>query len=243
MDKSVQEQSFAKISVVVVTYNAIQTLQSCLNSIYRQRYPHLEIVIIDGKSTDGTVELLRDNASRLGFWKSEPDDGIYDAMNKAIDHCTGQWMYFLGSDDELFDDFSSLAFELRDPSAIYYGSVLTRGLKRWGFESDYQQAKHGIFHQAIVYPAAVFQKYRYDLRYPIFADAVLNMKCHGDRDFRFEFRDYVVANFNHTGTSGSKKDLQYDRDKSRLILENFGWAIWARYLFRQWKQKRLLLLQ
>src|ERR1700730_11011275 len=101
--------SNGKISIIIVTYNAENTLQRCLDSIYIQAYPEIEIIVIDGNSTDNTVEILKRNSSRIAFWKSEPDEGIYDAMNKAIKHITGKWVYFLGADDELFSDFSKLA--------------------------------------------------------------------------------------------------------------------------------------
>ena len=77
-------------------------------------------------------------------------------MNKALSYISGDWVYFLGADDELFDDFSSLAYELRDPDTIYYGSVLKNGEKYLGKLTDYQHAKTGICHQAMIYPSHVF---------------------------------------------------------------------------------------
>ena len=65
-----------KISIIIVTYNAAATLQLCLESIYNQSYKNLEIIVIDGESTDGTVEILKHNESRLSFWKSEKDRGV-----------------------------------------------------------------------------------------------------------------------------------------------------------------------
>src|ERR1700712_5543862 len=112
-----------KISIIIVTFNAAADLQSCLNSIYRQKYPAIEIIIMDGKSTDGTADILESNTDKIAFWKSEKDQGIYDAMNNALDHITGEWVYFLGADDQLLDEFSEMAYGLKDDSAIYYGSV------------------------------------------------------------------------------------------------------------------------
>ncbi len=101
------------ISIIIVTYNAAKTLQASLDSIYRQKYPAIEIVMIDGASTDNTVEIIKQNADNLSYWVSEKDAGIYDAMNKGIKHATGNWIYFLGADDVLFDGFSDLAAELK----------------------------------------------------------------------------------------------------------------------------------
>jgi len=224
-----------KISIVIVTYNAAETLQKCLDSIYAQTYPAIEIVIIDGASTDDTKAILEANADRIAFWKSEKDAGIYDAMNKALKHITGQWIYFLGADDELLPAFSEFATELKDAKAIYYANVWHNGIKRSESVSDYYMAKVGIYHQAIIYPKAVFEKYQYEQKYPVAADYALNMKLFNDPNFHFEYRDLIIANYNHTGVSATVVDEPFEKDKSKLILQNFGLKIWLRYMFRQIK--------
>src|SRR3569833_2760221 len=125
------------ISIIIVTYNADGSLQQCLDSIYRQTYPCIEIVIVDGGSSDDTRDILQNNTEHIGYWTSEPDNGIYDAMNKALAHISGQWVYYLGADDELLPDFSLLAARLEDPAAIYYANVLHNGIKRSGQVSSY----------------------------------------------------------------------------------------------------------
>jgi glycosyltransferase involved in cell wall biosynthesis len=225
------------ISIVIVTYNAADTLQKCLDSIYRQKYPSLKIIIIDGSSADCTVDIIKANLSKIYYWKSEPDTGIYDAMNKAIKQLTGDWVYFLGADDELYADFSKLAFDLEDNNAIYYANVLTMGVKRSGKLSPYQMAKHGIFHQAIIYPVSVFRKYSFNIRYKIVADNVLNMMCWNDNQYKFIYKEYIIAHFNHTGVSGSVKDKEFEEDKSRLILKYYGPAVWLRFFIRTLKKR------
>jgi glycosyltransferase involved in cell wall biosynthesis len=225
------------ISIIIVTYNAEGTLQKCLNSVFNQKYPSLKIIIIDGLSTDGTTGIITANLSKIYYWKSEKDTGVYDAMNKALKQITGEWVYFLGADDELYDDFSTLAYELDDKSAIYYANVLSRGVKCSGELSPYQMAKHGIFHQAIIYPAFVFTKYTFDTRYKIVADNALNMKCWKDKTIRFIYKDYIIAHFNHTGVSGREKDVEFEKDKSSLILKSYGVIVWIRYFIRTLKRK------
>lgn len=230
-------QNYPKLSVIIVTFNAVKYLQNCLDSIYRQRYPNIEIVVKDGGSTDGTVKLLEDNADKLGFWKSEKDKGIYDAMNTALDHVTGQWVYFIGADDELFDEFSTMAFELKDPNAIYYGSVLCKGKKFSGIVTPYQIAKYGIYHQAVIYPKIAFDKYRYDTKYVVRADHVLNIHCASDNELKFIFKDYIIANFNHTGVSQGFLDQPFEDDQSAMVLKHFGFKIWCRFWFWRFKNK------
>jgi GT2 family glycosyltransferase len=225
------------ISIIIVTYNASATLQKCLDSIFCQKYPDIETIIIDGESSDNTVKILEKNATRITYWKSEKDEGIYDAMNKALKHITGQWVYFIGADDELLTGFSDMAEELNDPSAIYYANVFAEGSKRVGKLTSYQFAKFGSYHQAIIYPKTVFEKYKFDTRYKISADFALTLKLYGDKAFHFIYKDYVLANFNHTGISGTQIDIPFQKDKSGLILENFGLKTWIRYMIRKFKNK------
>lgn len=237
MSISTDNPALAKISIVIVTYNAAEVLQSCLNSIYKQKYPHIEIIVMDGASTDGTVDIIRENENNIAIWRSEKDEGIYDAMNKALNYISGEWIYFLGADDELFDEFSDLAYELKDASFIYYGSVLKNGIKYLGKLSAYKHAKLTICHQAMIYPLRVFEKYKFDKKYKISADHVLNMWCWKDSDFSFEFKDYIIANFNHNGISGTNEDSLFVKQKASLILQNYGFVIWLRFLIKQFRGK------
>ena len=237
-EKSLRPTSEAPgIAVIIVTYNAAPYLQNCLNSIYRQEYPSINIIVIDGSSTDGTVAILQQNSERIYKWISEKDEGIYDAMNKALGHVTDPWVYFLGADDTLRPEFSKFAGNLIDPAAIYYANVIHNGIKRSEEVSPYYMAKVGIYHQAIVYPAAVFRNRRYQLKYRIAADYALNMECFSDKNFHYIYKDYIIANYNHTGISATVTDIPFERDKASLILKNFGFKIWARFMFRLLKAK------
>ncbi len=94
------------ITVITSTYNAAKTLGRCLTSLENQTYKNFEHIIIDGGSTDGTVEIIENSIKRgfsnISWWVSEPDNGIYNAWNKALPHVRGEWVYFLGADDYLY---------------------------------------------------------------------------------------------------------------------------------------------
>ena len=92
-----------RISVIVAVHNAIDTLQQCLDSIAQQTYADVELIVIDGGSIDGSVNVIQQYASHLTYWISEPDQGIYSAWNKAIVQSRGDWVCFLGADDYLRD--------------------------------------------------------------------------------------------------------------------------------------------
>jgi glycosyltransferase involved in cell wall biosynthesis len=89
------------ISIVTATYNSAQFLQRCIDSVASQTFKAVEHIVIDGASTDGTLEIIKNNYKYLSYWISEPDTGVYSAWNKAIPHIRGEWVLFLGSDDLL----------------------------------------------------------------------------------------------------------------------------------------------
>ena len=110
-----------RISVVVAVRNGARTLERALESVFEQTYEHVELIVMDGASTDGTQAILERNAARIGYWESKPDRGIYQAWNKALDHATGEWICFLGADDRFHapDVLSRMAPVLADATERY----------------------------------------------------------------------------------------------------------------------------
>ena len=96
------------ISIVIATYNVENDLVKCLNSIISQQKDIAEILIIDGGSTDNTVQIIEQNHKYISYWVSEPDMGIYDAWNKGISKAAGDWIMFLGADDLLVENALAL---------------------------------------------------------------------------------------------------------------------------------------
>jgi glycosyltransferase involved in cell wall biosynthesis len=117
------------ISTIVVVFNGAKTLQQCIDSIVQQTYPSKELIIIDGGSKDGTVDLLKANCEQISYWISEPDRGIYNAFNKGLAQAKGEWICFLGADDYFWDSnvLERMSEHLeRLPSSIRvaYGQVM-----------------------------------------------------------------------------------------------------------------------
>ena len=112
-----------KISIITVTYNSEKFLQSCITSIQNQDYPHIEHIIVDGKSTDGTLGIIKANAGSISKWISETDRGMYDAINKGMQLATGDIIGLLNSDDLLAstDVVSTIAktFEEKQVDSLY----------------------------------------------------------------------------------------------------------------------------
>lgn len=90
-----------KVSIITVTYNSAKYLQECINSVRKQNYNNIEYIIIDGNSTDGTIDILKNNTGNISQWVSEPDKGMYHAINKGMKLATGNVIGILNSDDVL----------------------------------------------------------------------------------------------------------------------------------------------
>ena len=88
-----------RISIVTVCYNSSETMERAIQSVIGQDYDNVEYIVIDGGSTDGTVDVIQRHEQNIAYWVSEKDEGIYDAMNKGIEHATGEVIAFLNSDD------------------------------------------------------------------------------------------------------------------------------------------------
>jgi len=88
-----------RLSIIIATWNAARTFERCLRSIIGQDFTDWELLIADGGSTDSTVDLIRRHEAHIAWWRSEKDEGIYDAWNKALDYARGEYIAFLGADD------------------------------------------------------------------------------------------------------------------------------------------------
>jgi len=117
------------ISIVVAVRNGADTLQQCINSVAQQSYADKEMIVIDGDSRDGTVDLIKANQEKIDFWISEPDNGIYNAWNKGLGLARGDWICFLGADDYFWDAsvlgrIAEQLKELKPEIRVAYGQIM-----------------------------------------------------------------------------------------------------------------------
>lgn len=212
-----------KISIVTVCFNAVKSIEETMLSVLNQTYPNIEYIIIDGGSTDGTVDLIKKYSNRLAYWVSEPDKGIYDAMNKGIDIATGDYINFLNAGDEFYSPLTigSVCHKINMP-AVYYGDVLmTDNLYECYFYGGrfncYRLAVSNICHQAIFYPVECLKGCRYEIRYPLLADWDVNQKLW--KQLPFHYLKLIVARYKIGGaSSGNVRDvLFYERRLIKLI--------------------------
>ena len=121
-------------SIIIAVFNGESTLQRCIDSIAKQTYTNIELIIIDGGSTDGTIDLLNLNQDKIDYFVTEPDTGIYNAWNKGLSKTKGDWICFLGADDFLWDSqvFERIDFQLTVvPTSVrvIYGKMMVVSMK------------------------------------------------------------------------------------------------------------------
>ncbi|HVJ09364.1 MAG TPA: glycosyltransferase family 2 protein [Acidisarcina sp.] len=208
------------VSVIIVVRNGKNDIENALASVSAQSKELCELLVIDGVSTDGTLDVLEKHSDTIDYWMSEPDNGIYDAMNKAVKLARGKYVYFLGSDDLLTVDLKVLASVLTDPNAVYYGNVVLPSgeIPSWNGPYDvWRLAKGTMCQQAIFYPICAFQNASFCTDYKITADYAFNLCCFGDKRLHFQYIPYVIAIYSDKGISSRANDPVFWRDWFRLI--------------------------
>lgn len=226
------------ISVVIVVYNSVNVLEDCILSVIRQKYDNVELLIIDGGSNDGTLDIIRKYDHCIDFWVSEKDDGIYFAMNKGVELASGDWLYFLGSDDVMLDCLHNVAKHLVDSNTVYYGDVylpLSHIIVFSKFTPEKLMRKN-IPHQATFYPKSVFRKYRYDVKYISSADYDLNIRCYNDSEFAYEYMPLLIAIYDQSGFSTLRLDKSFDKDFLDILKENFTRYQYYKYCVNMMKK-------
>lgn len=223
------------ISIITVVYNGAATLEKTIQTVLAQTYNSFEYIIVDGGSTDGTLAILDTYRPHITKYVSEPDKGVYDAMNKGIGMASGNWLFFLGADDILYDNevlssvagalgvpvslgqaspSSGSASALASPPDLLYGNVVSPSYKGiYDGEFTFEKLlRKNISHQAIFYKRQLFDRIgNYNLHYKAYADWDFNIRCFADKGIRTAYMDRVVAEFGEGGIS-SRHDVPFLRE-------------------------------
>ncbi|MBE7170983.1 MAG: glycosyltransferase [Williamsia sp.] len=206
-------------TIIVPTFNSEKDIRTCLMSILHQKHPHCEIIVQDGGSTDRTGEIVEEikqlYPSRSIILNREKDTGIYNAMNRAAEKAAGEWLYFLGSDDSLYNDevLSTIAGIIRKHKGLdmVYGNVLRIHSKevhmgKFNFE---KLLANNICHQSIfVSKRAFLQCGPYNEAFLACADWSFNIKLFKNKA-KVKYVDMIVANYNEEGFSNSYWDTPF----------------------------------
>lgn len=215
------------ISIIVVTYNCGQKIENTLQSILSQNRDLFELIVIDGASTDDTLDYLRKYKDDLTLI-SEKDDGIYYAFNKGIDLTNGKYLYFIGAGDCLKPDILEQVKDFlpsAKPTLVYGKCYFKRQKYVNGKEFNAELfIRDNICHQGMFYHREIFDIVgKYDARYRLFADWFLNLKCFLHKEIDEQFIDYVIADYEEGGLSSRiKDDPVFKKDFPVFVKKKFG---------------------
>ena len=197
------------ITVVTVVYNGTATLEQTIQSVVNQTYDNVEYIIIDGASTDRTLDIVRKYEDKIDYWQSEPDKGIYDAMNKGIELATGEYVALLNSGDWYEKDaIAEIVRNIREnPSVdIFYGLMRVLSENRealWIYGYGHKILNNFmISHPASFVRRKIYLKYKYNVQYCSAADydLFLTFYQHG---YSFSFIEKILTNYLLGGMSDS----------------------------------------
>lgn len=241
-----QHKNNSKVTIITVTYNAQEYLERTIQSVIEQDYNNIEYIIIDGASSDNTINIIKQYEQYISYWISEPDTGVYDAMNKGIDIASGEWINFMNAGDSFAsqDAISYLISNLEenidlitgDRYSVYENSskkVLNKalgmqGIKEFGMPSG---------HQSMLIKSSLMKEYKYSLLYKYASDHDLMLRFYRDNK-KIKLVDRAISNYLRGGYSDENnmeaylevlflmiKYKPYETDLNKLnLFKNFFYA-------------------
>lgn len=221
-----------KISIITVNLNNRTGLAKTLQSVFERqgKFSDFEQIVIDGGSSDGSVDVITSYTGRLAYWVSEPDGGIYNAMNKGVSKATGEYLLFLNSGDWLNDNVLEQTIPELSGADVLYGDQMIHSKGKytlWSLPkacliSESFFANGSIPHSGSFIKASLFMNKKYDESYSIIADLVFfhNALTHGAV---FKKTDCKLSVFEHGGISTNPKMREkHDAELERFNSTTFG---------------------
>lgn len=172
------EKNSPSITIITVSYNAVTTIEETIISVVTQSYPNIEYIIIDGGSTDGTLDIIKKYQDKIAYWVSEPDKGIYDAMNKGWKIAKKEsHILFIGADDRIIS-LPSVEFMKENKNSVIYGDVelcnaVFKSVCNWKLRLG-----NTLHHQALLVPKQLHPTPPFKLEYPTYADYDFNLRLY-----------------------------------------------------------------
>lgn len=217
-----------KISIITVCYNSVSTIAETFKSVASQTYQDIEYIVIDGGSKDGTIDIIHENTSLISSWISEPDQGLYDAMNKGIKMATGDYVGIINADDVFYDENvieKIVGFLKKNPldasiaNIIQYkvGGKVVRSYSSEKWEPVRLKIGHMPPHPSIFFRRSLFDKfgsYRLDLK--IGADYELIIRYFLIEKITWKYYDLITHRMLIGGLSSSGMD-SYNKVTQEII--------------------------
>ena len=212
-----------KFSIITINYNNKEGLEQTIDSVLNQTFRDFQYIVIDGGSTDGSVDVIKKYASRLNYWVSEPDEGIYNAMNKGILQATGEYLNFMNSGDSFHSP--SVLHDIAKMEITE--DIITGGIYDKKNNKSYlinpqevtmlTMLKETFNHQATFFKKNLFKYRQYDESYSLIADYKFNLQSIIFDNCSIRFVKYIIANYDFNGQSSNKAHVL--KEKERLFKE------------------------
>ena len=215
-----------KISIIIPVLNQKQFLQKAIESVINQDFTDYELIIIDGKSEDGTIDVIKQYENKISYWRSTEDRNVYDAMNKAVAQSNGDWLYFLGADDEICKTtFQNIFSQNTEDTNFIFGNIIYQNKEEFKGEfSNKLFIKNSIHHQGALYHKRCFYGRNFNCNYSVLADYDFNLQLFLENKKAIYF-DFYFAICGNDGISKQKGWTHYKQEfdikKNRLNAVQF----------------------
>ena len=236
-----------KITIVTVTFNCCDSIRKTIKSVLSQDYPNIEYIVIDGNSNDGTKDVISNYIDKITTFVSEPDKGIYDGMNKALERATGEWIMFLNSGDVFYktNTLSNIFMNNLKETDVCWGDcqvILDNKVVTCKYETPFfkkQSFFHGMgfSHQSVFVRTAKAQELEFDLSFKCCADYNMMMQLY-KKKAKFTYIPEIVSIVEGRGGFSIANQKTQMLDTARILgIEN---TLRFRYIFAVWQLKRLV---
>lgn len=220
-----------KLSIITINYNNKYGLEKTLESIFEQTYQDFEYLVIDGGSTDGSLDLIKSYSNKINFWVSENDSGVYNAMNKGIKKATGEYINFMNSGDFFYDKnvLDKVVTYLDGEAAVLCGD--TASYKTEQFVANFLAPKEvnfshffkeGLYHQSTFIKRDLFYKYFfYNEDYKICSDWELFIYALCLKNESYQRLNFFICKYDLGGISADKKYIELHQKERKEVLNKY----------------------
>jgi glycosyltransferase involved in cell wall biosynthesis len=225
------------ISIITVVFNALDVLEMTIISVLDQTYDNIEYILIDGGSTDGTIDLIKNYEDKIAYWVSEPDNGIYDAMNKGLKIATGKWVNFMNAGDTFLNNniISEISVSFPDADILYgdYNKIWRdhveiikppRKINRFTLLVYF-----GINHQTLFAKKGLISGF--NCKYTIAADYDWLLRLYGSGNIKFKYLNKILINYDPYGSSNT---IATHYEFLEILKEHYGLLSYSYYKTKWW---------
>lgn len=225
-----------KLSIVTVVYNGVESIENTMLSVINQTYDNIEYIIIDGGSTDGTQDVIKKYSSKISYWNSEQDKGIYDAMNKGIKVASGDWILFLNVGDLFFSENTLLTIQnqLFNCDVLYGKTGIKLKNEDISIRNFYPLTLDWKIipycHQSVIIKRTLLTEALFDLKYKIAADYNQYFRLKA-KDVKFKSINEIISIYDSDGFSSLNQKTLLDEYKKISLLNHYNFLEKMKIIF------------